>query len=522
MPSTYDQSNPFFNQMPFVAIVRTVVTKGGENVKGSELESQRVHFRVGNNRVFPVKTSQDEIFPTGKQVDKQHGFDKLIPFASTKTVLPSTVTFSAAQFATGFTGPVSTTKDSARVYIEAQKTLWSGWITGTEAKWTATFDWGDFDGGVQVAVDGGAFTNAPRSGQVYTLFTGLTQASHFVEIRAADGLGEAGYMASTGPVLTVTGVTPVLTTLSNKIQVGADSALGIYSGSTIANSATFTPPLQAPSGQVYGSNVGSVKIKGAFNKLVVTLQGARKVGVSKNGGDPVFYTLAEESGAPSRAMVIPCDGSVSTYNVWDSGNYCNTGGVFAVAVDSEFLDIGIRRRLDQYGDSVTYGAGPGATSVDTETMRVAAKLGFVGSTTGISGQTVGGGKTMLDNALAGRTVTSSDVAILALGGNNADNGIDSTEQADYIACIDKLLAKGYGKVLCRGILPLADTNANNAIAAANVVLKSVVDAMNNPNVIWVETATWSIYETIDGVHPTSNGYVTIAGDAYTAYASLGL
>lgn len=80
MSSTFDQSNPFFNQMPFVAIVRTVVNKGGEAVKVSELECQRVFFRVGNNRIFPVKTNQDEIFPTGKIVDKQIGFDKLQPY----------------------------------------------------------------------------------------------------------------------------------------------------------------------------------------------------------------------------------------------------------------------------------------------------------------------------------------------------------------------------------------------------------------------------------------------------------
>lgn len=436
---------------------------------------------------------------------------------------PTTVNYTASQILGGFTGPIDTIQNAARVYFRTEITLWSGWIYGTEAKFTMTSDYGDYDGAVQVAVDGGAFASAsPRSGQVHTLFTGLPQAAHFVEFRIAPGLGDAAYMASTGNVLTVTGIPPSLVTLTSKIQVGGDTATGLYSGSMVANTANFTPVLQAPSGVTYGSNIGSVKIKGAFTKLVVTLNGARKIGVCQNGGAPVFYSVADESNNPSRAMIIPCDGSTSTYNVWDSGNSVNTGGVFAVAGDSTFLDIGTRRRIEQYGDSVTYGAGPGATSVDSELMSVAAKLGFVGSTNGISGQTIGGAKAMLDAVLPGRAVGANDVAILAIGGNSASGGIDSTEQADYGILIDKLLAKGYAKVLCRGILPLADSNSNNLAIAANATLKSVMDGKSNSKLIWIDTSTWTGYDTQDGVHPTAAGYVTLAGYAYTAYAALGL
>jgi lysophospholipase L1-like esterase len=435
-------------------------------------------------------------------------------------VSPTTVSYTASQFVSGFTGPLNTTKDAQRVYFRGQLTLWSGYISGTEAKWTMTSEYGDYDGGVQVAVDGGAFINAPRSGQVYTLFTGVPHAAHFVEIRIAQGLGDVAYMASSGNVLTVTGQPPALLTFTNKIQVGADSALGLYSGSMMANSVGFTPPLEAVKGNQYGSNIGSVKIKGAFNKLVVTLNGDRKIAVSKNGAAPTFYTATGETDHPSRAMVIPLDGSLSTYNVWDDGNYYNTGGVFAVATDSAFLDIGTRRRLDQYGDSVTFGSGPGATSVDTETMRVAAAMGFVGSTNGISGQTITGGKAMLDLVLAGRNVGINDVAILALGGNSAADGIDTTEQNDYNIMIDKLLTKGYGKVFCRGILPLANEGANALIITANNVLKGLVQARNDPRVVWVETSTWTGYEALDGVHPTAAGYVTIGNYALPAYQSL--
>lgn len=435
-------------------------------------------------------------------------------------ISPTTVSYTSAQFLNGFTGPISTTKNAARVYFRVQTTLWSGWITGTEAKWTMTSEFGDFDGAVQVAVDGGAFAGAVRVGSVHTLFTGLANTMHFVEIRIAIGLGDAAYMASTGNVLTVTGAPPSLLTYSTKIQVGASSTLGLYSGATMANSATYTPLLQAPKGENYGSNVGSVKIKGAFTQMMVSLNGNRKVGVSKNGGPVTFYTIADEDGAPSRAMLIPCDGSTSSYNVWDDGNFFSTGGIFGVSVDSAFLDIGTTRRLDQYGDSVTFGSGPGATSVDTETMSVAAKLGFVGSTNGVSGLTITAAKTIFDNVLPNRVVTSSDIGIIALGGNNAQAGIGTTEKADYQILINKLLTKGYGKVFCRGILPSADPTANPLIIAANTQLKSVVDGMANANVIWIDTSTWTGWDTQDNAHPTAAGYITIAGYAYPAYLPL--
>lgn len=432
---------------------------------------------------------------------------------------PTTVSYTASQFVSGFSGPLNTTKDAQRIYFRGQLTLWSGWISGTEAKWTMTSEYGDFDGGVQVAIDGGVFVNAPRSGQVYTLFTGVPNQPHFVEIRVPQELGDVAYMASSGNVLTVTGAPPALLTYPNKVQVGADSALGLYSGSMVANSVGFTPPLQAQKSTVYGSNVGSVRIKGAFSKLIVTVNVNRKVAVSKNGAYPTFYSVADEAGNASRAIVIPLDGSEATYNVWDDGNGRDNGGVFAVAADSALLDIGFRGRMDQYGDSVTFGSGPGATSIDTETMHVAAALGYVGSTNGVSGQTITGAKVMLDNALANKNVGINDVAILAIGGNSASDGIDSTEQNDYNILIDKLLAKGYGTVLCRGILPV-DNGAQSLVDAANAILKGLVDARANPNVKWVDPVTWTGYEALDDVHPTAAGYVTIGTYALPAYQSL--
>ncbi|MNP40992.1 hypothetical protein D3C76_1346680 [compost metagenome] len=155
-------------------------------------------------------------------------------------------------------------------------------------------------------------------------------------------------------------------------------------------------------------------------------------------------------------------------------------------------------------------------------MRVAAAMGFVGSTNGISGLTISGLKDLLDVILPLSTVGANDVAILAIGGNSAAGGIDSTEQADYAACIDKLLAKGFTKVLCRGILP--NIPAQSLVDAANITLKAVMDAKADTRLVWIDTHTWA-FSSLDDTHPDNSpgGYPAIAGYAIPAYsAALGL
>lgn len=462
------------------------------------------------------------ILPVAKSVTRRiAGTLSRNPASAPALPAPSVVNFTAAQFSPGFSGSISTTKNAARIYARGGLTLWSGFITGSEAKLTAPSDFGDNDGSLQVAIDGAAFTNAARAGSVYTLFTGLPHAARFVEVRWVIQMADAPYIASSGNVLEVTGQPPALNPAANWVQNGSNSSIGFFSGALIPNLANYTPPLQAPAGVTYGSNVGSVKLRGAFTRLVVAVNGLRKIGVSKNGGAPTVYSVADENDSPPRAVVVPCDGSTSTYNVWDGGNILNSGGHFAVSGNSTLLDVVATLRLHAFGDSVVAGAGPGATGVDSETMAVAAALGGVGTTIGVNGQTIAGCKTMLDNSLPLLSVDSDDVAILSIGGNSAAGGIDATKKADYLSCINKLKAKGYGKILCRGILPTPDGSDTRAIY--NVELQSVVTDLADPNVIWIDTSTWIGYETLDNTHPTVAGYRTLAGYAAPAYsAALGL
>ncbi len=433
---------------------------------------------------------------------------------------PTTLQVTSAQYTIGLTGSTSTTKNAARVYGRAGMSIWGGVITGTEAKITASSDAGALDELIAVAIDGGAFSNATHVSTLYTLFTGLPHASRFVEIRYGSAFGNGPYVLSSGNVLQVTGQPPSISPVTDWAQLGADSATSFSNAPLVANVATYSPQLSAGKG-TYGSAISTIKIKGSFNNLYVALHGdLRKVGVSKNGAAPTFYSVAVETNKPIRVMKIPCDGSLSTYYVWDDGCGRSGGGHFSVAGDATRQDVGVQRRLDQYGDSITYGTGPGATPADVETMPAAAAMGFVGSTYGIGGYTIAQCIGLLDTILPVKTVTANDVAILAIGRNNIPT-ITAQDEIDYATCIDKLVAKGYGKIICRGILPLP--NGTDSFPAENAALQAVMVAKVNPNLIWVPTDTWIGWGSSDSVHPTDAGYITLKNFAIPAYTSaLGL
>ena len=436
-------------------------------------------------------------------------------------ILPSTINLTSAQFSPGLVGSTSTTRNASRIYLRGERSLWAGFISGTDAALKITSDFNALDGMVGVSIDGGAFSDCPHTGDMYTLFSGLPHSSKFVQIRFNFDWTYVTYLAATGDVLFVTGQPPQMTSVANWLQNGVNSATGFYNGAQTANLDTFTPQMQAVKGSTYGSSIGSFTLKGAFTELYAMVMGnPARVGVCKNGGAPTFHSVAGEGTARAKVIRIPCDGSMATYSVWDSGGGLPDGNHFAVAGNAPLQTIAAGKRMDQYGDSITYGSGPGAGTADTETMQVAAALGFTGSTHGIGGHTIAMGKTLLDTVLPLKTVTYTDVAILALGENDLPT-IDATDKANYSDCIDKLVAKGYGKILCRGILPGWD--GKDTKAAANAELQSVVTAKANPNVIWVPTSTWIGYGTDDGLHPNVSGYGTLAGFAAPAYTTaLGL
>ena len=428
---------------------------------------------------------------------------------------PTTVNFTSAQVSAGFVGSVSTTKNAARVYGRAARTAWVGVITGTEAKLTATSEFGNGAGLIEVSVDGGAFSAATGVSGVWTLFTGLPHAAHAVVWRYGGTFGDAPYIASSGNVLQVTGQPPSMVTVAEWVQPASQGSLSVASAQTIANATNYTPNLVAISG-TGGSNVASVRLRGAFSKLFVG-KNSKYVYVSKNGAAPTRYGPFTETNTPVNGDVIALDGSLATYNVWAGRLERSGGGTFGVSGNAVLVDIGAKRRLDQFGDSITDASTAGVTSSgECEVFRVAAALGFVGGTTAVGGYTIAQLDTLLTTALPQRAITSNDVAVLAIGRNNVPT-IDAAAITSYQSCINKLLTAGYGKVLCRGILP--SPTRSTIWTSENAALSAGVAALGNANAIWIDVYSCPAYDAIDSTHPSDAGYVTIAAFVQPLYAA---
>ena len=432
--------------------------------------------------------------------------------------LPTELDLTGTQFARGLVGSTNTSKNAARTYFRGGLTAWAGMITGTEATLTAFTEYTTAGTAlVEVSIDGGAFTVLDAPAGVCELFKDLPQANRLVVIRFGAVHGDVSYIVNADVTLNVKGADgAAVMPYENWVSQTSDNWIGV----ALDNVAGYSPKLLATGGTVYTSNTCSVALRGPFKELLIVANGPGNFAYSKNGGAPVYLTWPDEDQNPVGGLRIPLDGSLATYHVWNGGMFHNTGGHFAVTGDVP-NQLAKLNKIDQYGDSVTAGAGPGANAVHTEIMRVAANLGMLGSAVGISGLTIEGELEVIDRIVPLKVIGPNDVAILAIGGNNANEGFDQTEQDNYGLCIDKLLAAGYGKVLCRGILPLV--GSESMINGLNDILHGVMDAKANPKLIFIDPRTWGTYDTQDGVHPTMAGYDTIASKAEPAYrAALGL
>lgn len=445
---------------------------------------------------------------------------------------PTTVAFNWAQFAAGLTGSVDAARTAGRFYGQAGGlTMWVGFIRGTDASVRATSDNGLAPGLVTVSIDGAASTVCPLENGRYTLFSGLIQAERLVCIAFGAAFYNIPYFtAALDPVLLVTGQSPSVDTPTAWVQPGDGSALTAWSSflTGMPNNTAGYVPHDTP-GSVYmvsGSNVASVRLRTQARKMLVSTID-QYVYVSVDGATPTRYYAPLGTGQ-LRPVVIPLDGALHTYNVWPDrarGQNCT----FAVGVDAPLVDIGSKRRLDQYGDSITDGAGS-TSSGDVETMGVAATLGMVGSAYGISGETITQLLTRLPTLLAGKTVSSDDVAIIAEGRNNTGGAFSAQVIADYTSIITALLAKGYGKVLCRGVLGSVVNGVSVYWPAENASIQAIVAAFNDPRVVFVDISSWQVtfsgnnggvgIPMLDGTHPPDAGYAVMAPLAVAAYAPL--
>jgi hypothetical protein len=166
------------------------------------------------------------------------------------------------------------------------------------------------------------------------------------------------------------------------------------------------------------------------------------------------------------------------------------------------------RRMTHFGDSITSGTGTRAGMTDGTI--IPPRLGRIGSPAGIDGLSIETYRDRIDGILHFRSAAGADdVAVIALGHNDGNNW--STEKGnDYQYMVDALFAKGYGRIIARGVFPddigsPSDWTVVNAgiaaLVATNVAAGKAIE--------FEDTTTWLNISMITP-HPGWVGYNQIA------------
>jgi GDSL-like Lipase/Acylhydrolase family len=431
--------------------------------------------------------------------------------AAAFSALPTTVTATGTQFLAAASASYRAT--ASKLYLQSTTgnnvSSFTFLAKGTAATLDLRNDAASYPNAVRVSVDGGALNIAPNVGSVYTLFTGLSDTWHRVTIQTGTAWGVNNlHLLPSGTALSVTGVDAAWVAPSYWLHPGDSGSLFHTTGALGANVTDYLPANVLVPAVTNTSNVGTVRFRAAATKLFI-YSNTNCLFYSRNGGAPVRVPVTANTGT----VIEGFDGTEATYSVWSNG-----GRFVSVGTDAPLVDVGAKKRMDQFGDSITAADSVAGTADqnrgDSDVLGVAAALGFAGATYGISGQTIAALKTNIVTQLAALPAAGPlDVAVLAIGRNNLVGDMDATEQADYSAIIDSLLAKGYGRVLCRGVLP-----DSQVWTAFNATMSSVVAAKADARAVYINTNSWTGIANGDGTHPTIAGYATIRVYAIAAYA----
>lgn len=453
------------------------------------------------------------------------------------SVLLTGAAFTAAQLEPGVPGGKNPISNANRIYLAASNgsslpggSFWVGIIKATEAKLIVDNNSATYPNAVLVSIDNGAFVAAANTGHEYTLFTGLADTEHQVCIRTgtAWGIDNLYLNKAGGNIMNLLG-TDTYVRMPNSgdwVYPGVTNSLAVCAGMTEANTANYTPSrTKTGAGYTGSSDNGTAKIRGQFKGIWVGHNGNNekftKVWISVDGAAPTATTITDPGTGGQCVYVGGLDDTaVHTYYCWTDKP--KSTGMMCVAGDGPHVDCGSKAMIFQPGDSITYGGGPVPVPGAVDLHRIAAALGFVSLTAGIPGHTVEQIDTEVAAYLPDLTVTSSDVAILAAGRNNTGALWTGATTTAYQSLISQLVAKGFGKVICKGLLPAGDRST--LWPTENATIAGIVAGVGNPNVVFLDVSGCPAYSTQgDNVHPDTAGYATVGDYEFSlVQAILGL
>lgn len=443
--------------------------------------------------------------------------------AGAVAVTPSTQNYDYAAMAGGILGVKDELTNIAQTRgSNSYRTVWAGRITGTAAR--LRFANGSPTGALLVSIDGAANATCANTGDTYTLFTGLAQAERVVIVSIGQAFGSSGYWTKAfTDALQVDGAPPsiyVYPYIVDSMETDANTvAASSYVAAPTANYRPTTMVVSA--GQPHGNNSPSVRFRTSATEATIYTV-ARYVYVSVDGAAPTRYDTTTADGL-MRTQRLTLSGT-HTYNIWTNRVGGSWGQAFSVGLNAATVALPSKARMFQIGDSTTAadtpsGGGKILTSTgESDVFGIAATLGFAGSNNGVSGKTLSGLNTDIAAVLATLpTPGASDVCVLALGRNDVGAGaMDATRQTHYTNIVNAILAKGFQRIICRGVPP----EGAQTWSAFNGSVQSLVTGLADARVKFCDTSAWSGIQTIDGTHPDDVGYATIRGYAVATYPAL--
>ncbi len=268
--------------------------------------------------------------------------------------------------------------------------------------------------------------------------------------------------------------------------------------------------------------IGSIYCQSRFDKLyvfcnntttavMVSVNGALATSCALSAWDDStqgidgwrLVTLAASPSAYQELIITGGGNEVSTIPVTPMQGimaYGSTASIIASAA-------GTKRHVTMMGASQVEGIVVGSGGYRNDGSLMQNRLPIYITNNGLSGGTIVN-LTAAIPTIAGK-MQAKDIALLSIGINSADDG---NFQTDYQALITAVLAAGWSKVICRGLVQTtAQTSKNTKIAAA-------VTAMADARVVYAAVATWiattdgagGTIAMPDGAHPNAAGFATMA------------
>lgn len=450
---------------------------------------------------------------------------------------PTTAAFAYPAVSAGFTLLHDDVSFGGRSHFPADGTqsraaIWCGIVTGTDAsvKLKSIYPWVD-DVRILVTVDGGAqaeYATGPET-DFYTLFAGLDDGPHFVTFQFRQARGFCYMPTTEGTVLKVTGGAPAVAVAGEWAVADDGLTKHVKPGGRIASfqgewaaylGASRTPPYRpAWNGDGSAADAGRmgaqpvIRFRTEATELWVVSQSARfalltgenltlydtgKAG-NANGADAVRATRVTGLASGDKTISLIAGADTNPTGQW-----------LAVGVPegATFGTVASPKRAHLFGDSITQGVGvvgyaAEEVSLKTDVHRAFGALGYAVGNFGIGGTTWGDLQgAMTDFLSLLPAATSQDVAYVAQG-QNANPSASEIE-----AVLDALVAKGYGRIVVRGVLP----TVGNGHIARNAIISGAVAGYGNPDVAyidpngWTELAIHTAGFREDGIHFAPAGY----------------